>query len=147
MPTGKSRVVYTSTSVKLSKILGRVSWPGPNGRVYSFWREQHQRWSFVVDQQRRLLLNCSPPAHDGTLDVLPAMLVCERCNKAYSHLTVRRNPHWCDECRMEVIYALAAELQEAGIELGVHPMKQSEHFAIARDKYGFCPMAASRIRR
>lgn len=96
------RVVYESSAKKALR-RSHPTVPGPGGK-------QH------------LYLNAALPRDHRTNDVVAPLqsAVCadqRRCGHAYSHL-MTSGRSVCDECRLQDIAALAAELQAAGIELG-----------------------------
>lgn len=93
------------------------------------WHEDKRFVSLVTDDgKRHSYLNAAipkrreaSPAGGGveTSDPIAPIesAICARCGFGYSHLM--RNPAGaCNECRIEYMAALAAEFEEAGINLG-----------------------------
>jgi len=96
------RLVYESRTVKTLK-RSHQTVPGPAGK-------QH------------LYLNAALPRDHRTGEIVAPLqsAVCadlRRCGHAYSHLMLN-GKSVCDECQLQDIAALAAELQAAGVELG-----------------------------
>lgn len=98
----KDRVVYESPARKALKRTHQTV-PGADGK-------QH------------LYLNSAIPRDHRSGEIVAPLqsAVCDggkTCGHAYSHLMLNGRIV-CDECRLEAVAALAAELQAAGIELG-----------------------------